>query len=63
MGNSYIDDPHCSLETLNIPSVFNIIFVPSHMQLEATRVNVGSMNMGFVSDTARTRTRTGNLFH
>ena len=41
----------------------NTIFVSSHMypeNPEGTRVIVGSMNMGYVSDIARTRTR--NLF-
>ena len=35
---------------------FNTIFVSSHMYLEnpeGTQVIVGSMNMGYISDTAR----------
>ena len=41
----------------------NTIFVLSHMypeNLEGTQVIVGSMNMGYLSDTARNRTH--NLF-
>ena len=44
--------------------VFNTIFVSSHMypeNPEGTQVIVGSMNMGYISDTARNRTH--NLFH
>ena len=40
-------------------SVFNIIFVSSHMypeNPEGTQVIVGSMNMGYISDIARNRT-------
>ena len=42
---------------------FNTIFVSSHMypeNPEGTQVIVGSMNMGYISDTARNRTH--NLF-
>ena len=42
---------------------FKTIFVSSHIypeNLERTQVIVGSMNMGYISDTARNRTR--NLF-
>ena len=42
---------------------FNTIFVSSHMypeNPEGTQVIVGSMNMGYISDTARNRTY--NLF-
>ena len=42
---------------------FNTIFVSSHMypeNPEGTQVIVGSMNMGYISDTARNRTP--NLF-
>ena len=42
----------------------NTIFVSSHMypeNPEGTKVIVGSMNMGYISDTARNRTH--NLFH
>ena len=42
-------------------SFFNTIFVSSHMyNPEGTQVIVGSMNMGYISDTARNRTH--NLF-
>ena len=43
--------------------VFNTMFVSSHMypeNPEGTQVIVGSMNMGYISDTARNRTH--NLF-
>ena len=43
---------------------FNTIFVSSHMYPEnpgGTQVIVGSVNMGYISDTARNRTH--NLFH
>ena len=43
--------------------LFNTIFVSSHMypeNLEGTQVIVGSMHMGYISDTARNRTH--NLF-
>ena len=43
--------------------LFNTIFVSSHMypvNPEGTQVIVGSMNMGYISDTARNRTH--NLF-
>ena len=43
---------------------FNTIFVSSHMYPEnpkGTQVIVGSMNMGYISDTARNRTH--NRFH
>ena len=49
---------------VNIFSFFNTIFVSSHMypeNPEGTQVIVGSMNMGYISDTARNRTH--NLFH
>ena len=42
---------------------FNTIFVSSHIypeNPEGTQVIVGSMNMGYISDTARNRT--DNLF-
>ena len=42
---------------------FNTIFVSSHMypeNPEETEVIIGSMNMGYISDTARNRTH--NLF-
>ena len=42
---------------------FNTIFVSSHMypeNPEGTQVIVGSMNMGYISDTARNQTH--NLF-
>ena len=42
---------------------FNTIFVSSHMypeNPEGTQVIVGSMNLGYISDTARNRTH--NLF-
>ena len=42
---------------------FNTVFVSSHMypeNPEGTQVIVGSMNMGYISDTARNRTH--NLF-
>ena len=42
---------------------FNTFFVSSHMypeNPEGTQVIVGSMNMGYISDTARNRTH--NLF-
>ena len=45
-------------------SFFNTIFVSSHMYQEnpeGTQVIVGSMNMGYISDTARNRTH--NLLH
>ena len=54
--------PHC----LSFPSkflFFNTIFVSSHMypeNPEGIQVIVGSMNMGYISDTARNRTH--NLF-
>ena len=44
--------------------LFNTIFVSSHMypeNPEGTQVIVGSMNMGYISDTAMNRTL--NLFH
>ena len=43
--------------------VFNTVFVSSHMypeNPEGTQVIEGSMNMGYISDTARNRTH--NLF-
>ena len=43
--------------------IFNTIFVSSHMypeNPEETQVIIGSMNMGYISDTARNRTH--NLF-
>ena len=47
-----------------VPNVFlNTIFVSSHMypeNPEGTQVIVGSMNMGYISDTARNRSH--NLF-
>ena len=58
------------IKTLTLPSrvtegwiFFNTIFVSSHMYPEnpkGTQVIVGSMNMGYISDTARNRTH--NLF-
>ena len=51
--------PH---EILNI-LFLNTIFVSSHMypkNPEGTQVILGSMNMGYISDTARNRTH--NLF-
>jgi len=44
-------------------TIFNTIFVSSHLypeNPEETQVIVGSMNMGYISDTARDRTH--NLF-
>ena len=50
---------------------FNTIFVSSHMypeNPEGTQVIVGSMNMGYISDTARNRTHdlfrpSGSRYH
>ena len=50
--------------SLNESFFFNTIFVSSHMypeNPEGTQVIVGSINMGYISDTARNRTH--NLFH
>ena len=52
-----------TIESLSQISFFNTIFVSSHMypeNPEGTQVIVGSMNMGYISDTARNRTH--NLF-
>ena len=53
------------IQSIQIPSYpfVNTIFLSSHMypeNSEGTQVIVGSMNMGYISDTARSRTR--NLF-
>ena len=51
------------LNSLRFFFFFNTIFVSSHMYSEnpeGTQVIVGSMNMGYISDTARNRTH--NLF-
>ena len=48
---------------IGVESFFNTIFVSSHMypdNPEGTQVIVGSMNMGYISDTARNRTH--NVF-
>ena len=53
----------CQMRCLAIVYYFYTIFVSSHMyseNLEGTRVIVGSMNMGYISDTARNRTH--NMF-
>ena len=53
------------LHKLNIVEFLNTIFVLSHYVLREPRRDpsnrIGSMNMGYVSDTARIRTP--NLFH
>ena len=53
----------CTLASYKYLLFFNTIFVSSHMypeNPERTQVIVGSMNMGYISDTARNRTH--NLF-
>ena len=60
----WVDD-QCEIKSSNYYYYFffNTIFVSSHMypeNPEGTQVIVGSMNMGYISDTARNRTH--NLF-
>ena len=50
---------HKDFNKVNLGIFFNTIFVSSHMypeNPEGTQVIVGSMNMGYISDTARNRT-------
>ena len=60
----YVKKLTCGIEGgLGIHFFFNTVFVSSHMypeNPEGTQVIVGSMNMGYISDTARNRTH--NLF-
>ena len=39
----------------NLTIIFNTIFVSSHMYQENPEVIVGSLNMGYISDTAKNR--------
>ena len=57
------EDSLCNVHMQRFLEFFNTIFVSSHMypeNPEGTQVIVGSMNMGYISDTARNRTH--NLF-
>ena len=63
MSNRYDDITLVNYISSEFWHFFNIIFVSSHMypeNPEGTQVIVGSMNMGYISDTARNRTH--NLF-
>ena len=63
IGYKLISDSRTFSKINNELFFLNTIFVSSHMypeNLEGTQVIVGSVNMGYISDTARNRTH--NLF-